>query len=452
MSQIVEREIWSVTDLVTYLYQTLDQDEKLKRVWLEAEISNFIQNNKSKHMYFTLKDDYAKVKSAMFAGNNRRLRFLPRDGDRVLVRGYLSVYDREGQIQFYVQDMRASGAGDLFVAFERLKEKLALEGLFSDLKKPIPVFSMRVGVVTSLSGAVLHDILTTLKRRFPMISILVVPVSVQGENAPFEIARAIEIMNARNEVDVLIVGRGGGSIEEIWAFNEEVVARSIYHSIIPVISAVGHETDTTISDFVADVRAATPTAAAEMVAPHQQEIRERIVSLKQRIRHAQSSVINRYQNRLIRSLHRPVFQHPEARLVQYIQRLDDLCTNLAGAVQNNVLYLRHRVKQYYYGLEYQNPGKRVALYSEKISRLSHEGQLHTANYLKHARLRLIHLCGQLDALSPLNVMKRGYSLVYRSTDEKLIMSQNEVQKEDYIYVRLAEGQLKCQVLELEGKA
>lgn len=449
MNQTVEREVWSVTDLVRYLYQSMDQDEKLKRVWLEAEISNFIQNNKSKHMYFTLKDDYAKVKSAMFAGNNRRLRFLPKDGDRVLVRGHLSVYDREGQIQFYVQDMRLSGAGDLYVAFEQLKEKLAREGLFTRPKKTIPLLPRCVGVITSSSGAALYDILTTLKRRFSLIGILIAPVSVQGEHAPAEIVQAIDMMNIRKEVDVLIVGRGGGSIEEIWAFNEEMVAQAIGRSDIPVISAVGHETDTTISDFVADIRAATPTAAAEMVAPHHKEVSERIVNMRDRLIRAKMVMLQRHQNRLIQLLQRTVFEQPGARLLQYIQRLDDLQTQLVQAFNNNTSKYRTKIMQYQHRLELLNPSIQITAYSTKVNRLCLDCRHYAVNNMKLLRLKFVQRLLQLEALSPLNVIKRGYSLVYRVDDQKLITSQNEVSKNDLIQVRFTQGHLTCQVIELE---
>ncbi len=256
----------SVTELVRYLRFHLEQDELLSRVWVRGEISNFTRHA-SGHMYFTLKDGESRIPVVMFAGNNRRLLFSPKNGDDVFARGYVSVYERGGQVQFYVQEMRASGQGDLYTAYLQLKERLEQEGLFTAPKKALPFFPTRIGVVTSPSGAAIQDILTTIRRRFPNVHILLYPVQVQGEAASTAIAKAIDTLNELKEVDVMIVGRGGGSLEELWAFNEEIVARSIYRSEIPVISAVGHETDYTIADFVADLRAATPTAAAEQVVP-----------------------------------------------------------------------------------------------------------------------------------------------------------------------------------------
>ncbi|MBA4494999.1 exodeoxyribonuclease VII large subunit [Paenactinomyces guangxiensis] len=446
-----EREIWSVTDLVTYLYQTLDADSKLKSLWIEGEISNFSQHPKSRHMYFTLKDEYAKIKAAMFAGNNRRLRFTPKDGDQVLVRGYLSVYDREGQVQFYAQDMRLSGVGDLYVAFQRLKEQLALEGLFSQPKKTIPLFPKTVGVITSASGAAVRDIITTMKRRFPLTNILLYPVSVQGDKAAGEIAEAIEQMNILREVDVLIVGRGGGSLEELWAFNEEVVARSIFQSELPVISAVGHETDTTISDFVADQRAATPTAAAEMVVPHINDLKDRICSLEKRLIHAQSSQMAKFRDRLARSIERPVFQNPNARLHQYAQRVDHLQSRLEHAMKKWTVERSRKLDKIIYRMDRHHPAEQIAKLQERVFRCKQDSVYAIKNKLREKRSKHMQLVGQLDALSPLKVMQRGYSLVYRYHQNELIKSYRQVQPGDLIRVRMADGQLKCQVWRSEEK-
>lgn len=451
MFQEHEREIWSVTDLVTYLYHTLDGDENLKGLWIEGEISNFSQHSKSRHMYFTLKDEHTRIRAAMFAGNNRRLRFVPKDGDRVLVRGYLSIYDKEGQLQLYVQEMRLSGVGDLFAQFQRLKEQLTLEGLFSQPKKPIPSYPKIVGVITSPTGAAVRDIITTMRRRFPLTSILLLPVSVQGTKAPQEIAQAIDAMNRLGEVDVLIVGRGGGSIEELWAFNEEVVVRSIYRSEIPVISAVGHETDTTISDFVADQRAATPTAAAEMVVPHIHDLKDRVETLEKRLRRAQTRLLEKWTERLSRSLERPVFQNPGARLHQYAQRLDHLQSDLQHAMKSCSTQRSRQLEQLRYRLQFHHPAERLTRLRDHVTRLQEESLKHIKQLVKEKHARNQQFISQLDALSPLKVMQRGYSIVYRYDESELIKSHQQVQPGDLIRIRLADGQIKCQVWKSEGK-
>lgn len=447
-----EREVWSVTDLVQYLFNKLEQDDSLKRVWVEGEISNFSQHRYSRHMYFTLKDENATLNAVMFAGNNRRLRFVPKNGDRVLVKGYISIYQKGGSLQFYAQDMRLSGVGDLHVAFQRLKEQLAQEGLFDAPRKAIPLFPKTVGVITSAHGAAVRDIISTMRRRFPLTRILLFPVSVQGEKAPPEIVAAIEHMNHHQEVDVLIVGRGGGSIEELWAFNEESVARAIYQSQLPVISAVGHETDVTISDFVADVRAATPTAAAELVVPHIDDLQERISLLKQRLYRAQTSLIDQAKKRLERSVDRPIFKYPDARLHQYVQRCDELQTRLKRAMDQHLKEKRHHLSSERVRLASHHPQESINQLREKIRTLKRQHQQEMMQKLQVWRHQHQALVAQLDALSPLKVMQRGYSLVYRHGSDQLLKSSRQVQPGDLIRVRLADGQLKCQVWRSEGKS
>ncbi|MGO4375308.1 exodeoxyribonuclease VII large subunit, partial [Paenibacillus sp. MCAF20] len=260
--------VYSVKELNRYIRMKMDSDTLLSDVWLRGEISNFTHHS-SGHMYFTLKDSDSRLKSVMFASHNQRLPFIPREGSKVLARGNVSVYERDGNYQFYVTAMQPDGIGSLYLAYEQLKAKLEGEGLFAESRKrALPFLPRAIGVITSPTGAAVRDIITTLERRFPSIPVYIYPVLVQGTQAAPSIVKAIEAMNRFGETDVLIIGRGGGSLEELWAFNEESVARSIASSRIPVISAVGHETDFTIADFVADLRAATPTAAAELAVPH----------------------------------------------------------------------------------------------------------------------------------------------------------------------------------------
>jgi exodeoxyribonuclease VII large subunit len=447
---IREPERWSVTDLVQHLYRKLEDDDSLKGVWVEGEISNFSQHTHSRHMYFTLKDENATLNAVMFAGNNRRLRFVPKNGDRVLVKGYVSIYQKSGSLQLYAQDMRLSGVGDLHVAFQRLKEQLAAEGLFDAPKKAIPAFPRTVGVITSAHGAAVRDIISTMRRRYPLTRILLHPVPVQGEKAASEIAAAIDRMNLHLEADVLIVGRGGGSLEELWAFNEEIVARAIYRSQVPVISAVGHETDVTISDFAADVRAATPTAAAELVVPHVEDLKARVALLSQRLLRAQMAVLDRARERLEKSVDRPIFKYPHARLHQYVQRRDELEARLERAMVQLVREKRQSLANERFRLAAHHPLERIRQLRERVAVLERNQRQAMLQQLNGMRQKHLALVAQLDALSPLKVMQRGYSLVYRHANGKLVKSRQQVRPGDLIRVRVADGQLKCQVWRSEA--
>jgi exodeoxyribonuclease VII large subunit len=447
---IREPERWSVTDLVQHLYRKLEDDDSLKGVWVEGEISNFSQHTHSRHMYFTLKDENATLNAVMFAGNNRRLRFVPKNGDRVLVKGYVSIYQKSGSLQLYAQDMRLSGVGDLHVAFQRLKEQLAAEGLFDAPKKAIPAFPRTVGVITSAHGAAVRDIISTMRRRYPLTRILLHPVPVQGEKAASEIAAAIDRMNLHLEADVLIVGRGGGSLEELWAFNEEIVARAIYRSQVPVISAVGHETDVTISDFAADVRAATPTAAAELVVPHVEDLKARVALLTQRLLRAQMAVLDRARERLEKSVDRPIFKYPHARLHQYVQRRDELEARLERAMVQLVREKRQSLANERVRLAAHHPQERIRQLRERVAVLERNQRQVMLQQLNGMRQKHLALVAQLDALSPLKVMQRGYSLVYRHANGELVKSRQQVRPGDLIRVRVADGQLKCQVWRSEA--
>ena len=265
--------VLSVKDLNRYIRMKMEGDSRLSDVWIRGEISNFTHHS-SGHMYFTLKDEGSRIRAIMFATHNQRLPFIPKEGSRVIARGNVSVYERDGQYQFYAVQMQPDGIGSLYLAYEQLKSKLEEEGLFAaERKRPLPRYPKTIGVITSPTGAAVRDIMITIRRRYPQARAILYPVLVQGKGAAPSIVKAIRTMNDMAEADVLIVGRGGGSLEELWAFNEEIVARAIYQSDIPVISAVGHETDFTIADFVADLRAATPTAAAELAVPSSAELR-----------------------------------------------------------------------------------------------------------------------------------------------------------------------------------
>lgn len=318
------QRIFSIKDLNRYIRMKMDSDSLLSDVWIRGEISNFTHHS-SGHMYFTLKDEGSRIKAIMFASHNQRLPFRPKEGSRVIARGNVTVYERDGQYQFYATQMQPDGIGSLYLAYEQLKEKLEKEGLFAaDRKRPIPEFPETIGVITSPTGAAVRDIMTTLERRYPRARIILAPVLVQGKGAAPSIVKAIRTMNELDEADVLIVGRGGGSLEELWAFNEEMVARAIRASHIPVISAVGHETDFTIADFAADLRAATPTAAAELAVPHAGELKARLQQRERLLLQLLQQRVKRSRQQLASLQRSPVLLHPRRYMLQHAERLDML--------------------------------------------------------------------------------------------------------------------------------
>jgi exodeoxyribonuclease VII large subunit len=445
------RPVWTVRDLTRYVKQRLENDELLQNVWVSGEISNFTHHT-SGHMYFTLKDKDSRIRCVMFAQFNRHLPFMPREGAKVIARGQVSVYERDGQYQFYVVQMQPDGIGSLYVAFEQLKRKLEEEGLFDAArKKPIPRFPRAVGVITSPTGAAIQDILTTLRRRFPHVPVLLCPVHVQGKLAAPSIVRAISLMQQHGGVDVLIVGRGGGSLEELWAFNEEIVARAIAACRIPVISAVGHETDFTIADFVADLRAPTPTAAAELAVPHHLELRQHVWQLGQRLEQALRWHVASRRERLERLRRSPYLAHPERQLMQPAERLDRLRERLGAALESRVGRQREALLKLERNLHAHHPRQQVILAARRHDSASRALVQAARNTLDRKRMLFASAVRQLDALSPLKVMQRGYSLVYDERMETVIKSISQVQPGDLVRVRLKDGQLDCQVWSMKGE-
>lgn len=443
--------IYSIKDINRYIRMKLESDALLGDVWLRGEISNFTHHS-SGHMYFTLKDKDSRLKCIMFASHNQRLPFIPREGAKVMARGNVSVYERDGNYQFYVTAMQPDGIGSLYLAYEQLKTKLETEGLFAEgRKRPIPRFPRAIGVITSPTGAAVRDIIITLQRRHPSIPIYVFPVLVQGTQAAPSIVKAIESMNRFGEVDVLIVGRGGGSLEELWAFNEEPVARSIAASQIPVISAVGHETDFTIADFVADLRAATPTAAAELAVPHVAELQQQLARQRQRLVQSLRMTVQGRKERLQRVRRSPFFVHPRKYLLDQAERLDRLQERL----QHRTLRLTERGKAKLERLHSQlagrHPGEQAAFAAKRLQGNAKRLEQAMVSSLKERRLQLHSAIRQLDALSPLKVMARGYSLVYDEQEKRLIKSIADVQPGDLVRVKVADGQLDCHVWSMKGE-
>ncbi len=394
-------KVYSVNELNNYAKGLLDNDENLRHIFVTGEVSNY-KAHYSGHLYMTIKDEVASIKAVMFAGNASRLRFSLENGMKVLIFGTVSLFPRDGSFQLYINDMQPDGMGALSVAFEQLKKKLAAEGLFSEAhKKSIPFFPERVGVVTSATGAAIQDIFNVLKRRYPVAEVVVRPAQVQGEGAAEDIAQAIKEFNSTNGADVLIVGRGGGSIEDLWAFNEEVVARAVFESKIPVISAVGHETDYTICDFVADLRAPTPSAAAELAVPDANELKGELLAYKQQLYSFVKNQLATERNKL-----------------SAIEK--------SGALKDPVIKL--------------NETRRNLLYlSEKIADL-------TQAQLDSQKLKFSALVGKMDALSPLGVITRGYAIVNK--DEKLLTNISQFNVGDNISVKLTGGTVKAQVTEV----
>lgn len=443
--------IYSIKDINRYIRMKLESDVLLGDVWLRGEISNFTHHS-SGHMYFALKDKDSRLKCIMFASHNQRLPFIPREGAKVMARGNVSVYERDGNYQFYVTAMQPDGIGSLYLAYEQLKSKLETEGLFAESRKrPIPRFPRAIGVITSPTGAAVRDIITTLQRRHPSIPVYVFPVLVQGTQAAPSIVKAIESMNRFGEVDVLIVGRGGGSLEELWAFNEELVARSIAASQIPVISAVGHETDFTIADFVADLRAATPTAAAELAVPHIAELQQQLARQRQRLEQSLRMMLQGRKEQLKRVRRSPFFVHPRKYLLDQAQRLDRLQERL----QNRTSRLTERGKAKLERLQSQltghHPGEQAAFAAKRLQGDVKRLEQAMVSSLKERRLQLHSAIRQLDALSPLKVMARGYSLVYDEQEKRLIKSIADVQPGDLVRVKVADGQLDCHVWSMKGE-
>ena len=444
-----ERDIYSVSRLNREVRRLLEQG--FSRIWLEGELSN-VARPSSGHLYFSLKDAGAQIRGAMFRNRNQTLPFTPEDGMQVLVRGKLSLYEPRGDYQLIVEHMEEAGDGLLQRAFEALKRKLSAEGLFDEQnKRPLPALPERIGVITSPSGAAIRDVLTVLRRRFPAIPVRVYPVPVQGKEAAGEIAATLELAARRRDCDILILTRGGGSLEDLWPFNEEIVARAIHACDIPVISAVGHEIDFTIADFVADQRAATPSAAAELASPDQQEWLQHIghlaTRLQGRIRDTLAS-----NSQAVTWLAKHLQQlHPGQTLRQQAQRLDELERRSLASLQSTISRLQASLQTSQARLQQCSPGRRIG-----------ELQLHwraTAQRLGSAmqaavttrRQALAVYSRALNAISPLATLERGYAIVSRPGGD-ILRDASDVKTGEQINARLGRGQLVCTVDKTSGDA
>ena len=399
-------EVWTVRGLTSYIRELFEVDYRLQEVQVEGEISNF-KRARSGHLYFTLKDDYAQLKCVMWRSDAERLRLPPGDGDAVLAQGHVSVYEAGGVYQLYVRSLTPAGRGDLAIAFERLKQQLEAEGLFDPAhKKPLPPFPRRVGVVTSADAAALRDILNVLQRRCAFVSVLIAPTLVQGSEAPAQIVRALQWLDGRDDVDTIIVARGGGSIEDLWAFNDERVARAIFAARHPVICGVGHETDFTIADFVADVRAPTPSAAAEVAVPDVAELRPLLAGLQAALRAHLEAKIEGERWRVQSLLRALRHLGPQVRLVSNRQQVDGLTGRLDQAM---------------------------------VRRLERE----------EGRLALLR--AQLAAVGPLATLARGYAIV-RHADGRVVRRVAGVAAQDKLQIQVSDGAFTATVDPFNGRS
>ncbi|MEB8284382.1 exodeoxyribonuclease VII large subunit [Aeromonas veronii] len=441
-----EQQVFTVTRLNSAVRMILEQD--LGLVWLTGELSNLAMPS-SGHWYFSLKDLGAQVRCAMFKGNNRRVTFRPQDGMQVLVQARVSLYEPRGDYQLIIESMQPAGDGVLALRFEELKRRLGAEGLFDESRKrPLPREPRAVGLVTSATGAALHDMLTVLKRRAPDLPVFIYPTQVQGSAAISQIVAAIAKANQRAEVDVLIVGRGGGSLEDLWCFNEEAVARAIAHSAIPVISAVGHEVDVTISDFAADLRAPTPSAAAELVAPDNQARIQRLAHLKQRLLQAMNRQQTAARHNFILLQKRLDHQDPKRRLEQQSQRLDELSARLQQLLSQRLHQGERRLANLELRLQGKSPERLLAA-GKRRHQLAEE-RLHAliAKRQDLASHRLAMLTARLDGVSPLATLGRGYSIT-RTPRGEVISRADQVSSGDQLITTLAQGSLQVRVEEIK---
>lgn len=423
-------------------------EDELGNVWVKGDISNMLRAS-SGHWYFTLKDSGAQVKAAMFRGNNRLIKQPPKDGDEVIVRGRISLYEPRGDYQLIVEHMQGAGEGLLKQKFEQLKAQLHSEGLFDPQhKQSLPDNIHRVGVITSPDGAALHDILTVLKRRSPTTEVVIYPTQVQGTPATLQIAEAIVMANLRNEVDVLIVGRGGGSLEDLWCFNEEPVARAIFASHIPVISAVGHETDFSIADMVADLRAPTPSAAAELVSADRREHLRQLTALRQQLLARLQSHLRTAHQHIDLAQARLARLHPEYRLQQQAQRIDNLQVRLNGSIHSVLQTAESRLQRSYARLQQQSPVHAVKQASQQQRMLQKALNAAMLARIQQAGVHLSEQAHLLNTLSPLSTLERGFSVPFQP-DGQLIRSVHQVKAGDNMINRLVDGEIISQVIEVQ---
>ncbi|AXH99069.1 exodeoxyribonuclease VII large subunit [Sporosarcina sp. PTS2304] len=430
----------TVQALTKYVKRKFDADPHLRNVYVKGELSN-VKLHPTGHIYFTLKDDKTRIQAAMFRGRSSSLHFKPENGMNVLITGDVTVYEAAGSYQLYVQTMEPDGIGALYLAFEQLKKKLQQEGLFETRwKQPIPQIPRRIGIITAESGAALRDMYSTINRRFPMAEMLLFPALVQGKGAAPSIVKAIEQANRTAEVDVLLVGRGGGSIEDLWAFNEEDVARAIFSSRIPIISAVGHETDTTIADYVADLRAPTPTAAAEMAVPNQLQLIQHLKNQQRSIFLAAQTVVRQLNKRLETAQSAYPLQYPDRLYRPFIEKLDYLEERLRRSSASMIQEKRQQFDRLYAGFQYYTPIRRIQLEQQQTQQLELRLQLAAEQTMKSKQQRFVSLLRMMQALNPLQVMERGFSIGYQ--EGEVVKSIEDVAIGKELTIQVTDGTIE----------
>jgi len=442
-----QADIYTVSRLNSEVRLTLEL--QFRQLWLVGEVSNFVAAS-SGHWYFSLKDQAAQVKVAMFKTSNRNAAFTPRNGQQVMVRARISVYEPRGEYQLLADFIEPAGDGLLRQQYEQLKAKLAAEGLFApERKKPLPVNARTIGVITSPTGAAIRDILTVLQRRAPGLAVIIYPSLVQGAQAASDLTAALQLAIRRNECDVLIIGRGGGSLEDMWCFNDETLARTIAFCPIPIVSAVGHEIDFSISDFVADVRAATPSAAAELVSPDQQHQLTQLLQLKQRLAQSIRQRLGFAAQQFLHQHSKLQLLHPARRLQQQQQRLDELQIRLSQAIQQRLARKAQQLQLQQKSLALVSPQQRLQRQQQQLQQLQHKLQQAMAGQQQQHWQRWQRLSGQLHIVSPLATLQRGYSIVF-AEDGAVIKDQQQLEHGSQVNVRLASGGFSATVTQLKS--
>lgn len=435
----------TVTALTKYIKRKMDLDPHLKMVWIKGEISNF-KHHSSGHMYFTLKDQTARIQAVMFAGNNRTLKFQPESGMRVFIKGYVSVFEPYGQYQLYVRQMDPDGLGALYLAYEQLKQKLEQRGYFQEIhKRPLPKFPKHIAIITSPTGAAVRDILITLQRRYPIVDTTIIPAIVQGEQAAPSIQRAIERANDVKKFDVIILARGGGSIEDLWPFNEENVAEAIFASDIPIVSAIGHETDVTISDFVADLRAPTPTGAAEIVVPSLDELTERIHQLQHSLNRTTRYLIDTNEKNLNRLQASYAFKYPKQLIEQKEQQLDLIVDRIKQSQARLSERSEEQLNYIFRRLTSLNLPQMIEQQNTKLNQLTKRHKQTMKNTYQINSERFASLVEKLSLINPLSIMRRGYAIAY-DKDHAIIKSTSQINVAEDVFIHIADGMLHCEVL------
>lgn len=439
----------TVKALTKYIKRKFEADPHLREVYVKGELSN-VKIHTSGHIYFTLKDDGARINATMFRNQAARLSFRPEEGMQVFIRGDVNVYEVGGTYQLYAQTMEPDGVGGLFIAFNQLKERLQKEGLFNpNFKQPIPLYPQTIGVLTATTGAAIRDICTTIGRRYPQAEICVYPTLVQGAGAAADIAKNIQLANKQAMCDVLIVGRGGGSIEDLWAFNEEIVARAIFESRIPIISAVGHETDTTIADFVADLRAPTPSAAAEMAVPNRQELYQRVLKGQSHMHQMMTARLHLERTRLTKLQNAYPLAMPERLYRPFTEKLAQMDTQLQNSTSLYFMKQRNVLERLQAHLRMQSPQQQVSYEKRQLDTMTQQLTKAVFANIQQNKQQFDSVIRTLSALNPLAIMHKGFNVSYKNG--QVVKSVEQLSPDDVIDVTFHDGAAKAKILEVEKK-